>query len=405
MNFDPNTDYSILLRRAMESGADKETVQDLLNKRTEKALSDPNLVKYANDDVYRQALSYIAQAESSQPDAYEIQLEQARQEAVASREEQTKMLLDELAQQEGTIHAQAKQDRTAAYAAARLSALGGEEELAALGLGQGVGSLSSGYQESSRIARDTALQNNIGGVNAAETEALRQLAAEIRRARQTGLADVAALEEEYRMRYADYLLRKEEQKREEEERLYQRQQDAWQNYYQQAQWEQTQKDRLEEEERAREETLRQQEETDYQRRQDEYDAAFKRWQLTGVVSEEDAPILGVPAGTPTASYRAQLYSQGKSSYGTTSASGSGKKPATGTTGSEDPLKTAKSLVSTKGASAACAYLQSKGYSGASLRTALRSIGLSESTIAKLVGTVIKPGVTTGSTGQRTPTAQ
>ena len=392
MSFDQSTDYGVLLRRAMESGADKETVELLLNKRVEKALSDPGLVRYANDEIYREALSYIAQAESSRQDDYELALESARQAAVAAREEQTRQILEGLGEQEKTISATAARDRTAAYAAARLSALGGEEELAAMGLGQGNGTPSSGYQETSRIARDVALQNNLGDVNSAETDALRQLAAAIRQARQTGLADVAALEEEYRLRYAEYQLQRSQAEKEERETLYQRQQDALQNYYRQAQLQQAQQ-------QAQQQAAYEQQQTAYKQQQDAYNAALKRWQLTGVVSAADAPILGLPAGTTTASYQAQLYNQAKSG-GRSSGSRSGTSGS-----SSDSMTRARSLVYSQGASAACEYLKGQGYSGTKLRSALKSLGLSDATIAGLVDTVVKPGTSTAATskGVRLPT--
>ncbi len=363
MSYDRNTDYSVLLKRAMAAGADQETVQLLLDRRVEKALANPSLVRYANDEVYREALQYLADAESSRQDGYQAALDQARQAAVAAREAQTRQQIDALSGQEGEIRRQAAGDRSQAVAAARLSALAGEERLAALGLGAGLGAPSSGYQETSRIARDVALQNNLAGVDASETSALRQLAAEIRQARQTGLADVAELEEKYQLMYAQYEQQKQESQARQEQQLYDRQQDALKNYLQQAQWQ------------------AQQDQTRYQHQQDAYEQALARWQLTGVVSEADAAVLGVPAGTKTASYQAQLFQQAKSAGTRSSGGGSRKSASKGAS----VVSTAKAVLQTGGASAAYAYLVSQGYSGSRLISALSSLGLSKAVIQSLRG--------------------
>ncbi len=54
-----STDYSLLIRDAIAAGADAATVQGLLDRRVEKALGDPALNKYAFDDTYSAAKSYI----------------------------------------------------------------------------------------------------------------------------------------------------------------------------------------------------------------------------------------------------------------------------------------------------------------------------------------------------------
>lgn len=53
------TDYSVLLKNAMTAGASAGEVQDLLTKRTQKALSSDAYSPYAKDDVYREAQAYI----------------------------------------------------------------------------------------------------------------------------------------------------------------------------------------------------------------------------------------------------------------------------------------------------------------------------------------------------------
>ena len=51
-------DYSVEIRDAMNAGADWETVQDLLNKRTQKA-EDMGYTQWKYDDLYKQAQEYI----------------------------------------------------------------------------------------------------------------------------------------------------------------------------------------------------------------------------------------------------------------------------------------------------------------------------------------------------------
>lgn len=365
MSYDKNVDYGQLLRQAMEAGADRETVQSLLNQRVEKALSEQGLTQYVNDELYRQTLQYLTTAQSSQVDAYQTALERARAEAIAARENQTQQEVERLQGQENVIYEQSATDREKAYATARLSALAQEEKLAALGLGRGTGAAVSGYQETSRIAQDTTLQNAINQVNLSETDALRSLAAEIRQARQTGLADVAELEEKYQMLYAEYELKKQEQEQQQQEDLYQRQQDALNQYYDQ---------------------LRQQQEQE----QLAYQQAFQRWQLTGVVSQEDAPILGVPAGTKTADYEQQLFQQAQalsklSSSGSSGSSRSSSSRSSSGNSSTSTLKTAKTIVEQDGATAAYQYLLTQGYTGEKLAEALEDLGLSQNVISRLLG--------------------
>lgn len=67
-------------------------------------------------------------------------------------------------------------------------------------------------------------------------------------------------------------------------------------------------------------------EWNYQTQQDQVDRAFQRWQLTGVLSEADAAILGLPAGTTTSDYQYQQFQMqnaGRRSGGSSSGGGSG----------------------------------------------------------------------------------
>ena len=54
-----DTDYSIELKKQMNSGASKNTVSKTLKKRVEKASGTDGLIHYAYDDVYDEAVKYI----------------------------------------------------------------------------------------------------------------------------------------------------------------------------------------------------------------------------------------------------------------------------------------------------------------------------------------------------------
>ena len=53
------TDYSVVLKNQMESGAPRSNVADTLKKRVNKAKGTEGLTKYAADDVYDEAVKYI----------------------------------------------------------------------------------------------------------------------------------------------------------------------------------------------------------------------------------------------------------------------------------------------------------------------------------------------------------
>ncbi|MCI6925613.1 hypothetical protein [Butyricicoccus porcorum] len=146
---------------------------------------------------------------------------------------------------------------TQAQTAARISALGQEEKLAASGLSSG-GSYTaptSGYTETARVASDNNLRSNLNTLSAArlqqEQEARNASNTEIAQARQSYENSAA----EIRMQQA------------------------------QAQINQYNTDR----------------EYNYNVRVTAYQQAMQRWQTYGIVLPADASILGVPAGTRTAS--------------------------------------------------------------------------------------------------------
>lgn len=152
---------------------------------------------------------------------------------------------------------------TQAQTAARISALGQEEKLAAAGLNSGgaYAAPTSGYTESSRIARDNTLRSNLNTLSA------RRLKQE-QEARSTSSSEIAQASQSYWNGIADLRTNLAQTKI--------NQYNADRNYelsmkkYQASQ------------------------------AQTAYSQAMQRWQIYGYVLPADAAILGVKAGTQTA---------------------------------------------------------------------------------------------------------
>lgn len=152
---------------------------------------------------------------------------------------------------------------TQAQNAARISALGQEEKLAAAGLNSGgvYAAPTSGYAESSRIARDNSLRSNL---NALSAQRLKQEQA----AHSTSSTEIAQASQEYWNSMADL-----------------------RTSLAQAKTEQYNADR------SYELSVKRYQASQYQTA---YSQAMQRWQTYGYVLPADAAILGVKAGTQTA---------------------------------------------------------------------------------------------------------
>lgn len=152
---------------------------------------------------------------------------------------------------------------TQAQTAARISAMGQEEKLAASGLNSGgaYAAPTSGYAESSRIARDNNLRSNL---NALSAQRLKQEQS----AHSTSSTEIAQASQDYWNSIAD--LRTD---------------------LAQAKTDQYNADR------SYELSVKQYQASQYQTA---YSQAMQRWQTYGYVLPADAAILGVKAGTQTA---------------------------------------------------------------------------------------------------------
>ena len=139
---------------------------------------------------------------------------------------------------------------TQAQTAARISALGQEEKLAAAGLSSGnaYGAATSGYTETARVRMDNQLRGNLNTLSAARMKQEQQ-------ARTASSAEIAQARQQYESSVADLHTR------------------------------------------AAQDKIRQYN-TD---RQFRYASAMERWKTYGIVLPADAAVLGVPAGTRTAS--------------------------------------------------------------------------------------------------------
>lgn len=146
---------------------------------------------------------------------------------------------------------------TQAQTASRISALGQEEKLAASGLSSGsaYAAATSGYTESARVASNNNLRSNI---NALSTTRMQQE----QEARTTSSSEIAQAQQTYDNSIADLQTQKAEAKIS--------QYNTDRNY-------------------------------ETEQKQFAYQSAMERWQTYGVVLPADAEILGVPAGTRTAS--------------------------------------------------------------------------------------------------------
>ena len=139
---------------------------------------------------------------------------------------------------------------TQAQTAARISALGKEEKLAAAGLSSGnaYGAATSGYTETARVNMDNQLRSNLNTLSAARMKQEQQ-------ARTNSSSEIAQARQQYESSVADLRTR------------------------------------------AAQDKIKQYN-TD---RQFQYASAMERWKTYGIVLPADAAVLGVPAGTRTAS--------------------------------------------------------------------------------------------------------
>ncbi|MDO5548285.1 MAG: hypothetical protein Q4F79_07335 [Eubacteriales bacterium] len=176
--------------------------------------------------------------------------ETAQNNSLATAKTQSKSRLNESL---ASIRSGYRSNITAAQNAARRTALGQEEKLAAAGLsfGSAYGSATTGYTESSRVASNNNLRTNLNNLATtrtnAEAEARSQYSSEVAAAEQSNYQQLSAIQLQKAQAKINYS-------------------------------------------------------------QTTYENALQRWQTYGYVLPADAKILGVKAGTKTAT---KSYQQAK----------------------------------------------------------------------------------------------
>jgi hypothetical protein len=156
---------------------------------------------------------------------------------------------------------------TQAQTASRISALGQEEKLAAAGLSSGSSSAAptSGYTESARVASDNNLRSNLNALSLSKMQQEQD-------AREASTSEMLQAQSDYYNSLTDIGLQKA--------------QSTIDQYNADRTYETTAKNTA-------------------------YEQAMQRWETYGVVLPADAAILGVAAGTRTAS---STYQQAQTSY-------------------------------------------------------------------------------------------
>lgn len=253
-------------------------------------------------------------------------IEKARLEAFErAKKENLRKLEEQLSQ----IDAGYEDSVRSTQIASRISALGNEEKLAALGLNMGsaYSAPTSGYAETSRIAQDNNLRTNlnqlanareqsknmarsaVSSANAALDGDASELSAKIKLQAIQDMINQYNADRDYDYKeqqlQIDRLKTEMEQKLAQEKLAYQQNQDA----LKQGQTEAERQAQLEKE-KAKQELEREtaNQKLMQQQAQTAYENALERWKLYGSVLPADASILGVPAGTKTS---AQAYQDAK----------------------------------------------------------------------------------------------
>lgn len=164
---------------------------------------------------------------------------------------------------------------TSAQTASRISALGQEEKLAAAGLSSGsaYAAPTSGYTETSRVASNNNLRTNLNNLSTTRMQ-------QEQSAQSDSSSEIARAEQEYSNSLADIRLQSAQSTI--------NQYNADRN----AQMQQANADR---------EQANADREYQYKTRVTAYEQAMARWQTYGIVLPADASVLGVAAGTRTAS--------------------------------------------------------------------------------------------------------
>lgn len=160
------TDYSVLIRDAMNSGASWSEVQSLLNQRVNKTQQN-GYGQYMYDDLYQSAQNYISQQKQREQEEANIWLEDMiaaqKRAAIAQINNAYQQNVNAINRAGEGVDTRYQNARNQAAGASELAARNFNEYAAAAGLNSGAG----GQAE---LARNVALQNNLNELSTAEAQ-------------------------------------------------------------------------------------------------------------------------------------------------------------------------------------------------------------------------------------------
>ena len=280
-----NTDFGKLILAGMGSGASADYIKGLLDQRVNKASGSENLNQYAYDDIYNQAMAYIAN-NSAQPGMSNIGnynsfvssggYDQVTAAQKAAMEEYLKMMEAQYALQKQNVGQSAAEMARQAYLSYMQSKRNLPQQLAASGY-------SGGMADSHKIALDAALQGNQNDIALNKYNTLNEIDTAIAGAKSQSQIELAqqqaALAQLALQNWNDYRNNQDSY--------------AFQDF-----WNQKNLGLQQQELDQR----KQQMEFDqkYQTNQAAYQNALSTWSTLGYANEYVASILGVPVGTSTA---------------------------------------------------------------------------------------------------------
>lgn len=284
--YDPNTDYSLKILEAEKNG-DLQAAASLERLRNEKiddmGLSYSKTYKYNDDPAATYTIPKSRYAGGFDASGYDSM----RQSAAAyydSAYRQQEQLLQQQREQAQQQYDRAAQSQYVAYAQAQQAL---PQQLAAAGL------TGTGYTETAAAQLAAAYQSALGRNESARQQALSDIAAALSAAawqRDQGKAR-AGLDIQGQQLSAAQQYQAAAQAQDNVLRQYYQSvlNNAWNNAVLES--ELTGRYRLQ---------------PTVQQQSAQYQAALQRMQAVGYVLPQDAAILGIPAGTPTADYRGQL---------------------------------------------------------------------------------------------------
>ncbi|MBR4949935.1 MAG: hypothetical protein IKZ25_04075 [Clostridia bacterium] len=181
MEYNKNKDYAEILDYLIKGGASKDEVKEVLDLRIRKIDENPELEKYRYDDSAKKALDYI-----NKPDA-KTQKEEVINNYNNAIDSSVSTQVDTIREEMNELDDYYDDEKAKIYHNARLSAIGNNERLAQRGFTKGLyDGASSGYGEIMRANLDANLQNNLISAEKEKQKKISELNKEIRKALDDG---------------------------------------------------------------------------------------------------------------------------------------------------------------------------------------------------------------------------